>query len=225
MKLIGLMSWFDEDPLALLQSVNDLAAIGVTDLIAVGGRYENFPEQPVLRSRMSEVDAILARCSYHKIGLTLDLPHGPWVGDEVAKRQRMLDLADAVSDGDITWLCIWDADYRLFWSDTPTPPRDRLADPGVRSLNVHFTDDPSESPSHWYPMKMFMRWERGLHMADNHHTYVYADGQELQILPRGEDAGPFYPIRVQHLKYRRKQNRLDAQAAYYVIRDEQLLER
>lgn len=218
--------------MALLQSVNDLAAIGVTDLIAVGGRYENFPEQPVLRSRMSEVDAILARCSYHKIGLTLDLPNGPWIGDEVAKRQRMLDLADIVSGGDQAWLCIWDADYRL--QPTLPPPYTPhwtvgLFDSSNRSMDVLFTDNPTEdepNAADWYRMKMFIRWEPGLHMADNHHTYVYANGQELQILPRDEQPpAPLAGIRIRHLKYRRHRSRLDAQAAYYSVRDNQMLER
>lgn len=221
MRVLALLSHYDEDPLALLQCVNDLAKIGVTDLIAVGGRYESFPEQPVLHSQMSEIDALASRCLFHDIDLTLEITKNAWHGDEVAKRQRMLELAHVIAGGEDAYICVWDADYRLF-DDDCLPYF--LA--GSRSYDVLFSDDPREGDppeASWYRMKMFMALEPGLRMGTNHHTYVYADGVEFQILPKDEEA-PLSGFAVRHLKYRRGEHRLNAQAAWYSVRDSQGLE-
>lgn len=221
MQVIGLLSFYDEDPLALLQNVNDLAKIGVTNLIAVHGRYEHFPEQPVLRSMLSEIGALTERCLYHKIGLALDLSTPVWKGDEVAKRERLLELAHVVADGEPAWICIWDCDYRL---EDGAP---LVSLNGAKSYDVLLTDNPDEqntSDAEWYRVKLLMQLEPRMQMGSNHYTYLYPGG-EHRIIPRDETPpAPLSGLRVRHLKYRRPQHRLDAQAAYYAVRDGEGLE-
>lgn len=197
----------------------------MTDLIALDGPYANFPHGRTL-SRQSEPDAIIAGCASHGISLTLQRPAGAWIGDEVAKRQRLLELAHVVAGGEPAWLCIWDADWRL------EPPFDASSIWPVenlpRSVDVSICDDPvhGEPPeAAWYPMKMLMRFEPGMHMGSAHYIYVYQDGFEQWILPRREqEIAPLSGVRVRHLKYRRSPARLKRQAAYYEVRDGQGLE-
>lgn len=202
--------------------------MSVTNLVAVEGRYESFPWTYREARLYSEVESLTKTCcEWPGLPLILDTPkNAPWVGDEVAKRQRLLDLAHVLAGGEEAWICVWDADYRMWqpWSQGRDEEIDAFAK--ERSLDILISDDPCEGDppeDSWYRMKMFMRLEPGLRMGPNHHTYVYPDGEELQILPRNEDA-PLIPIKVRHLKYRRSQARIDAQAAYYAVRDGQGLE-
>lgn len=154
-------------------------------------------------------------------------PVKPWDGDEVAKRQRLLELAQVVAGGEAAWICVWDADYSLHKAPVGNT-RAYLTDihPAMRSVDVLFCDDPSfeePNPASWYRMKMFMRLEPGMHMGANHYTYVYPDGESLWILPRDSDA-VLCELRIRHLKMRRKPERITAQTSYYEIRDDQGLE-
>ena len=218
------MAWFDEEPLRLFESVNDLARLGVTDLIALDGPYANFPHERVI-SHQSEVEAIVAGCASHGISLTLQRPASAWIGDEIVKRQRLLELAHMVAGDEPAWLCIWDADWRL---QEPFDPADIWPMNPARGVDVSICDDPyvhEPSDAAWYRMKMLMRFEPGMHMGAAHYRYVYPDGFEQWILPRRpEDEAPLSGVRVRHLKYLRGSARLEAQAAYYSVRHEQGLE-
>lgn len=224
MRLIGLMAFFDEEPRRLFESISDLARLGVTDLIALDGPYANFPHDRVL-SRLTESGAIVAACSSYGISLTLQRPTSAWVGDEIVKRQRLLDLAHVIAGDEPAWLCIWDADWRV---QEPFDPADIWPTNLARGVDVSICDDPSldEPPEvAWYRMKMLMRFEPGMHMGAAHYRYVYPDGFEQWILPRRpEDEAPLSGVRVRHLKYQRNPARLEAQAAYYETREAQGLE-
>lgn len=236
MKLIGIFSVFDDEVEMLMDSIADLDRLGVTDLIVVDGPYENFPHKRV-DSPHWKIDWIVRACASREISLTLQRMPVAWKGDEIAKRQRLLDLTHVVAGDEESWLCIWDADFSLAeFKVSDDTHLDGLFDikgcidnwPGeIKGINVNVTDNPSRFPSaaSWSPIKMFIRFVPGMRMGSKHYEYVYPDGSSLWFQPlRPEDDAFLAPIYVQHMKHKRSQSRLDAQRIYYERRDGQKLE-
>lgn len=223
MRLIALLAWLDEQPLDLMSTVEDLSRLGVTDLVAVDGAYANYPleDGELPYSPPYQADALVWKCDKHKIGLTLDRPTRAWQGDEVAKRQRLLDLAGIIAGKEEVWLCIWDADFRLHGEAPDIHNILRYSDRGV---DINITDDPRPAdeliPESWFRFKMFMRYEHGMHMGTAHYQYCYPDGHSWWVQPRREmDAAPLSSVHVRHLKHLRSRDRLDRQRIYYERRD------
>lgn len=217
-----MMSWFDEPLENLQRAIDGIAALGATDLVAVDGAYENFPNGDA-HSPHQQFDFIRAQAWNHRLALTIHRPQSVWVGDEVAKRQFMLDLALAVSDpGD--WLMIYDCDWEVLECKVDThvllgrTPHD--------VLDVTLTTAP-DSPEADHPLRMFMRAIPGMRMGTNHYTYLYPDGRKSTVMPNATGEQPHWNrvIRVLHRHYERDQERHDRQAAYYEVRDRGRLER
>lgn len=213
-----------------MDSIADLDRLGVTDLIAVDGPYANFPHTRI-GSPVYQIDWIVMECALRGIRLTLHRPTSAWFGDEIVKRQKMLELAHVVAGNDDAWLCIWDVDFKLNYDaslDAPFDIKGCIENwPGeVRGINVNVSDDPGLSQASWVPIKMFMRFAPGMRMGSKHYIYEYPDGSSWWFQPRRpEDLSSFRaPIYVRHMKHKRSQSRLDAQREYYEVREGRKLE-
>lgn len=226
MKLVALLNWYDESVMTLTDVMDDLQRLGVTAIIAAEGRYENFPDgrrypQGIAATYLTE------RAAIDKIDLLLYSPRDPWQGDEVAKRQKMLELALAITTEE-DWLVIFDADYSII--SLPTfdwkALLDDLAGP---ACDVLFSSaaHPGDNAG-WHPMRMFMRAVRGMRMGPNHYTYLLPDGSFSEILPREGSGAIVAPLmnsmKVHHWHVCRDETRHAQQTAYYEVRDGQGLE-
>lgn len=113
MRVIGLLSWFDESPTWLATAVAGFARF-CDAIVAVDGAYALFPGgRP--RSHPLQVEAIVHTAEAMGVGCLVYQPQDLWRGNEVEKRNYSLDLAGTlVEDGD--WVCVFDADYHVLWA-------------------------------------------------------------------------------------------------------------
>jgi len=222
MNIIGMMAMYDEPEIHIKRSVRGLARLGVSKLVVADGAYALLPDGSPT-SPPEQICVLREQCVARRIALHLHQPTEVWAGNEVEKRQKMLDLAYDVSyDGD--WLAIWDCDYRL----VSPPPVAEIAE-SLRSTScdvatIAFTEDPTAVHGlDFYPMGMLLRAQRGIRMGGNHHTYLFPDGRQTQVLRRpvlhGAEALHLPDVRVLHAVHARDPERRARQAAYYCERD------
>jgi hypothetical protein len=102
-KLIGLMSWYDEDASWLDRRHRQPLPRGMTHLVAVDGAYALFPDGRA-RSGVEQHRAISETCEGLGISSTIYAPQTVWTGNEVEKRSFMFRLGLAVADGPQDWL-------------------------------------------------------------------------------------------------------------------------
>ncbi len=98
MRLIGILSWYDERPDWLAATVASLAKAQVSHLVAVDGRYALYPDSRPSSPGVQH-DAIVETCRGAGMGLTMHIPTEPWAGNEVAKRTFCFELAETVEEG------------------------------------------------------------------------------------------------------------------------------
>ena len=224
MNIIAMMSFFDEPDILIKRSVRGLARLGVTKIVACDGAYALLPGgQP--RSSEHTIEVLKQACVDRRIMLHLHQPDFVWEGNEVEKRQKMLDLALIWSyDGD--WLAIWDCDYSLLMTPIRSDVLGSLAtakkDQDVAT--VAFTENPrAVHYRDFYPMGMFLRAQQGIKMDGNHHTYLLPDGRRTQVLrrpvPNEAEALHMPGVRILHDVHQRDSDRRERQGAYYAERD------
>jgi len=108
-----MLSWYDESP-TWLQSCISAASPVLDGLVAVDGAYQLFPgsmDRPI--SSQAEVDAIVEACDVAELPLVMHRPREPWAGNEVEKRNLMLQLARTFDVDENDWLMVLDADLVL----------------------------------------------------------------------------------------------------------------
>jgi hypothetical protein len=108
MRLVGLLSWFDENPAWLAEVVASLAGT-VDHIVAVDGSYALYPEARG-SSGSEQADAVTSTAQGARMGVTLHVPQWPWVGNEVEKRTAMFALGHLIAAPGEDWLAVVDAD-------------------------------------------------------------------------------------------------------------------
>jgi hypothetical protein len=214
MKLVAMLSWYNEPIDGLVQTVRDLRAIGVTDLVAVDGAYLLYPEG-MGRSHWPQSRAIQEHTDFHGINLLMYQPCRPWVGNEVEKRQVMLNLALAITTED-DWIVPWDADWQLDeYREDMKPILNALHPRQYEWADLQITGATEDVG--WYWIRQFLRARKGIHFTTNHYTYHYPDGKATVVGPLGPDLNAGYKtkLRVWHRRERRSKERLFAQDTYY----------
>jgi hypothetical protein len=111
MKVIALLSWYEETPSWLAATAASLA--GFADhLVAVDGAYKLYPNgRP--SSTTEQHDALREACHATGVGLTIHTPTTVWAGNEVEKRAFMFKLGLAVAEPSEDWFLIIDGDTLL----------------------------------------------------------------------------------------------------------------
>lgn len=220
MKLVGLLSWFDEDPAMLETAVRSACRI-VDHLIAVDGRYALFEHHDVV-SGPEQYDAIAGACQ--DSGTTCELVGvaAPWDGPhggEVAKRAFMFERAEAVTTT-ADWHLVFDSDLEFIDPDVRTL-RTRLAD---TNLDVGTAMVNHEGAVHPHPV--FFRALRGLTVSERHWRYHVPGGPVLwDAYDSAEPLDTHRQVHVEHHGDQRRAGRLASRAAYYTTRDAAGIER
>ena len=112
MKLVAVLSWYDEDPQLLYETVTRLGQIPIDALVAVDGAYDLYPEATG-SSPPSNQAAIRDAARTIGVTATIHSPARPWDGSgEVRKRTFALRLAETLSEPD-DWFLSLDADHIL----------------------------------------------------------------------------------------------------------------
>lgn len=233
MKVVGVLSWYQEPPAFLAAAV---ASFGphIDHLVAVDGPYQAFDHQGRSRSEVGQVEVIQQTCEAMGIGLTLHQPDAPFFGNEVEKRSLCFRLALSVADpGD--WLWVFDGDEVLM--KAPADFRSRLHCIERDAIEVtltqrrgleefgdveQFIELPNDSRS---DMRMLFRALPGLRVEGRHDVYLAGHGDRTRVLwaphgyPGREDAFVMTDVVVDHRNHRRPAHRRSAANDYYKTRD------
>lgn len=222
MRIIALLSWYDEDPTWLTECVTSIAPL-CDHLIAVDGAYAAFPgarEWPL--SDPAQADAIALAAVKGGMGCSLYAPtaawDGPW-GGEVAKRDFMLQAGKTVAEsGD--WFLRIDADEVL--TDFPSWLKPVLADTDCDVAEVILWErygpqveklfGPGTSQT---PLRALFRNLPGLRIEQTHYT-VKADG----IVLSGANQAPaeqLFDVQIEHRTQQRPLSRKLLKAEYNAI--------
>lgn len=236
MRIIGLLSWYDESPLWLSATITS-AAPHIDHLIAVDGAYALYPDGHAM-SRSDQACAIVETCQAAGIGLTLHRPRERWYGNEVEKRNRMFRLGEIEADAYEDWYMVLDADEIVH--TCPPDLRHMLNATEHDAADVTFWErgDPYRNPARLehetttalppdsrFKVPILFRAVPGLHCDGAHYVYRTPDGRYLwgapcadeppydrHAEPRLDLAGLFVIEHRTH--YRPKQRHLDAQDYY-----------
>lgn len=220
MRIIGILSWYDERPSWLAGVVSSLAKHAEIDhLIAVDGAYAAYPDGKPF-SGAHQAEAIYEVCRNLQVGLTLYTPQEVWFGNEVEKRNYAWKLAESVAEPFEDWYFICDADT-FVTEGIGLRKRLEVAEEDVGAVMFHEPLDGSWDPGGCY-LRCVFRAIPGLRFDTNHFTYRLPDGRNLH--------DPFVPpvdlsfVRVEHRTQWRDVYRKQKQDVYYRRRDELGLE-
>lgn len=111
MKIVGILSWYDEAPHWLSTAVSGFARV-VDQIVAVDGAYALLPgARPC--SHPQQAEAVLAAAEAGGVACLVHRPNRLFFGNEVEKRNLTLQLAAPFLAED-DWVLVFDADCHLF---------------------------------------------------------------------------------------------------------------
>lgn len=221
MKVIGLLSWFNEDCDDLRRAIQSHANY-IDHLVAVDGRYARFGGGAPASS-LTQMEAIIGACAGAQIGLTLWCePQEPWPG-EVTKRRHMMRLGLAEATLGTDWLWVIDADNELASAPHPDRFRAELMATQRHVCAVTFAEPGRLIDETRRPMRQLFRALPGLTVYGRHwHYAAKVDGQWEYLWGPDERQVPMHEICdvvVAHHSAERVAPRRQAALNYYRDRD------
>jgi hypothetical protein len=145
LKIVGILSWYDESPTWLAAATAGFARF-CDEIVAVDGAYALYPGATA-RSRPDQVEAILHTCEAAGIGCTIHQPSDVWWGNELEKRNYSLQLAGLRLD-EQDWLCVFDADYHVMQA-RPEEIRYELANTDLNVATYTILDGKDLQADEW----------------------------------------------------------------------------
>lgn len=225
MRILALLSFYDERPQDLIRYVASLRQATVDHLVAVDGAYALFPDaRPV--SPPEQRGALMAACVEAGIGLTLHTQPATWAGNEPHKRGFLFGLAHETSEpGD--WFWVLDTDELV--REVPPDFRDRLEDTEHDVAEVTLCDvealqaNKPNWPARFTQRRLFRA--QPIRLRSSHFEYFRADGSLLGLDPQeGAPCLDCTDVTVWHAHVSRDPARSDARHRYYIARDTQGVE-
>lgn len=235
-RIISLLNWYDESPLWLAATITSLTPF--TDhLVAIDGAYGLYPHGEPM-SRADQAEAITETCQAAGMGLTLHRPNTRWLGNEIEKRTKLFQLAEAEAEPGHDWYLVVDAD--IIVDKHPADLKHQLAhtphdaaqvtawergDPYRNPARLEHEAKVALPPDSHYPIRALFRATPGLHAAGNHYQYMTGDNRLLwghALDPRLEPCHDLAngQFRIEHRTHYRPRQRHDDQWAYYNRRDQ-----
>lgn len=217
MRVVALLSWYDEPPVWLVECVRSLA--GFCDhVVAVDGPYALFPgaaDRPA--SASDQAEAIAFAAAGVGLGCTIHMPRVPWAGGEVEKRDFMFRLASTFTGPD-DWFLRIDADEYLGYA--PWDARERLeaASEAVAEVTLRdLTSVPGYADTYW--LRALFKALPGIGVQQAHYM-VTAGDRVLCGMFDDESALQMHDLVIRHRHHERGEARKTAKASYYRVRDE-----
>lgn len=240
MKIVGLLSWYDESPAWLAAAVSGFARV-CDEIVAVDGAYGLYPGARE-RSHPDQAEAVVLTCEAMNVGCTLHRPRAPFFdGNEVQKRNLTLGLAAPLEPD---WVLVFDADMHVIRCDveivraelertdldvatvTLLDGKDLLGDEKTATLarDIDFDTEWTMRARHVY------RWTDDLAYGPAHYTVSGTYGGEKRWLRGPEMTVGGREIVVEavdlrsalvavHRSQHRAKVRRDAALVYYRVRD------
>lgn len=200
MKVIGLLSWYEEPASWLAETVASAAKL-CDHLIAVDGPYAEFPfalSKPA--SGTEQADTILRTAAGAGIGCTIHASRQPWFGNEVEKRSFMFDLAMPFTTPE-DWLLVIDADEVL--TQVPENTRELLGKTGADVSELHLWERGDQDKV--YVQRRLFRALKGITYQDCHYVVTAPSGSGVKVLSGDEGLHSLEPAEALpnvHLEHR-----------------------
>ncbi|MEW2250397.1 hypothetical protein AB0907_24020 [Streptomyces sp. NPDC006975] len=214
MRIIGLLSWYEEPAAWLAECVASAAKL-CDHLIAVDGPYALFPgstRRPA--SGGEQADTIARTAAGAGIGCTVHVPRQPWWGGEVEKRDFMFKLAAPMVTAD-DWLLRIDADEVL--TDVPADSRQLLAASRLDVAEVTIWDRDDSA----HPFRCLFRALPGLAIEQAHYVVTAPGPSGKRVLVGNstvhaqEPAEALWDVRLEHRTRQRPTHRQQQKQQYY----------
>jgi len=224
-KVIGLISWFNEKPEWLAAGVASMAGF-VDAVVVIDGAYSYFPEGRA-HSPNGQAEAIRETARALGLGCLIYEPPGTWIGNEVEKRDKLFRFAEQVTEPE-DWYFVLDGDEVVSHAsaDIHTKLLGATHDVGeVMHWNARGHFAPDERPfsvqmEEQRPIRKFFRAIRGLRCIHTHYTHVTPDGRFLWAKDEMEPAENLTQyVQVEHRNKDRDPWRNKQAKEYYDRRD------
>jgi hypothetical protein len=227
-RVFACLSWFDESPRWLAATVASCARF-CDHVIAVDGAYLLYPGGRA-SSGGEQAETIHATATAYGMGCTVHTPATVWGGNEVAKRNAYVGIADVLGTLYEDWLFVIDADEVV--SDVSPLWRADLeaAEEDVAEVGYWSTDE----LRNWVgPSRRLYRLLPQLRYGPTHftvrgwsqHREVFLNGRGSEYSESMVDAlNLTSQIRVEHKHSLRDAVRNEAAVQYGLIRDEHDIE-
>lgn len=220
MTLVALLSWFDERPDWLRDTVLSLAKLRVDCVVCLDGAYRLFPGAAA-RSHPDNYAAIYQATRLAGIDLVRATPEGVW-GSEMEKRSKLFEIAEKRTD-ERDWYFVIDADTVVLHSSIDL--KATLADTDLDVAAVRMVEPSPDGSQKQFRLPMFFRACRGLYVERNHYTYVTGDGRRLWGRGKTEPQLDLTnAVLCEHRSQLRDPERWDRAHRYYRLRDEAKVE-
>ena len=201
MKLIALLSWYDEPSWCLAELVASVAEAGADALVAVDGAYALYP-QGRAQSPSEQAQVIQAGAQGTGLELLLHLPREVWFGNEIEKRTFTFQLAQTIAQPEEDWFWILDADEVITESQGL---REALEQTKEQAASVMMEEVMDGSRSGILPMRKFFRAQRQpIYLEHNHFTFRGDDGR---LLYQGFQTPSEQLVPAEHLAFMRFDHR------------------
>lgn len=220
LKLVALLSWYNEPVSWLAELAASLPKAHVAHLVALDGAFFLYPgalQHPV--SCAAQADALVRMCSSVSVGVTVHRPRGPYMGNEVEKRNALFryGLLEASEDD---WFLILDGDMVVTRAPFDLLDQlERMEELVCETLLWGRDDENGVWRDGTY--RGLVRALPDLHVDGAHHRYI-ADGHVLRCSARGDErqvpAGSMLDLHVEHRQ--RPAHRLETWREYARVRDD-----
>lgn len=226
MRLIALLSWYDESPTWLAETVASIGKV-CDHLIAVDGPYARFPgalSKPA--SGPEQVETILRVAAGAGIGCTIHTPRQPWWGGEVEKRDAMFRIGETMTSAK-DWYFIIDADEVI--SRAPSDLRRRLAETDLdaaeltlweRETQSKVADLVDTSSDYRTPLRRLFRALPGIQIEQAHYVVTAPSPSGKRVLCGNRDvhhvdeAEQLWDLMLEHRRGQRTIGRLRLKDQY-----------
>lgn len=233
MRIIGLLSWYDEAPSWLAATVAAAAPM-LDHLVAVDGAYALYPDGRA-RSEPMQAEVVMRTCDAAGIGLTLHRPQERWHGNETHKRTYAFALANAEAQPGRDWVFVIDGDDVVTRIPSDLRPRLKATERDAAEVTlwereawVEKTPEASQGlnlpPITRQHQRRLYRAADEITVTGSHFVYLAKRGDEYSYL-WGPNTFPlvaaadFTDIEIEHRSRHRDRARRESAAEYYRVRD------
>lgn len=227
-----MLNVYEESPQFLAAYVASLAKANVEHLVVCDGAYQLFPDGLTRPRSGPEQTAVIVEAAHVlNIGVTIHRPKTAWRGNEVAKRNHLVQLALQETE-ETDWLLQLDADELIVFAPPDLAQRLEATEAdvagvyffqrNVRDLQTSWDSapvfDPQEMISGFYGHRILFRAQRDLHIEGAHYGYT-ANGVHLRGVEH-ETPGCLWlnDFKVEHRHDYRLTSRNLAACEYYEMR-------
>lgn len=222
MRLVAIMSYFDEDPAWLTAAVSSLALAEVDHLVCCDGPYALYPDSMRrARSNLEQTQAILAAAHGIGIGVTIHVPNRAYLENEIGKRNHLFDLSRAALP-DMTsedWFVIVDSDEYI---EKGAGTKTELAK-AVEDVAYYRLLEADGTPNY---VRGMYRWHPELCLTTTHYGFRHGPNGQLLWDGGGLPAAVLTDTLIlRHMERSTVSPRFKAKWEYYRARDEHQIER